>query len=48
MTYKQCVVCKLMFPISYIIPIIVNYQGKRAKVFICENCKTIKEAEAKK
>ena len=47
MNFGQCACCGLNLPRTYLIPVLVNHQGKRIKVLICDRCKEIKEKEAK-
>jgi hypothetical protein len=46
-SYKQCVICGITLPISYLTPIQVKHQGKIVVVPICNSCKQKKEEEAK-
>jgi len=48
MQFSQCPICKLSLPLSVMEAIIVNHQGKRVRIFICERCKKIKEEEAQR
>jgi hypothetical protein len=48
MQFKQCCICNLNLPISIMQPIQVKNNGKIIVVGICNRCKEIKEAEAKR
>jgi len=37
--FNVCAKCGLNLPSSYLIPVIVNHNGKQVKVFLCERCK---------
>ena len=38
MQFSQCAKCGLSLPNSYLIPVLVNHNGKQVKVFLCERC----------
>jgi len=48
MQFSQCAKCGLNLPSSYLIPVIVNHNGKQVKVFLCERCKAQVEIKEKK
>jgi hypothetical protein len=48
MQFKTCCVCGFSLPINIMTPIKVKHNGKIITVGICELCKAIKEAEAKR
>jgi len=48
MQFSQCAKCGLSLPNSYLIPVLVNHNGKRVKVFLCERCKLKIEKETQK
>jgi hypothetical protein len=48
MQFKVCCVCGLSLPINVMRPIQVRHQGKLIVVGICDRCREIKEAEAKR
>ena len=39
MNFGQCAKCGIFHPNSYLIPVIVNHNGKQMRVLICERCK---------
>jgi hypothetical protein len=43
--FETCAKCRLTLPVSVLIPIIVNHQGKQMRAFICEECKKVVEKE---
>jgi hypothetical protein len=47
MSFRQCAKCGLSLPVSYLIPVIVNHNGKQMKVFLCERCKSQIEIKEK-
>jgi hypothetical protein len=46
--FKRCAVCGLNLPLSVMRPIQIRHQGKLMVVGICDRCREIKEAEAKR
>jgi len=48
MQFSQCAKCGLSLPNSYLIPVLVNHNGKQVKVFLCERCKAQVEIKEKK
>jgi hypothetical protein len=48
MQFKKCVCCGLELPLSVLTSIQVKHQGKIITIPICNTCREIKEAEAKR
>jgi hypothetical protein len=48
MQFKKCCICGLTLPINVMRPIQVKHNGRLIVVGICDRCREIKEAEAKK
>lgn len=47
MNFGQCAKCGLNLPSSYLIPVIVNHNGKQMRALICERCKAQIEIKEK-
>jgi len=46
-SFKRCVSCGLILPISVLTPIQVRHEGKIIVVPLCNRCKELKEKQAK-
>jgi hypothetical protein len=47
MEYKQCICCHLNLPLSVLVPVQIQHQGKLVIVPLCITCKKIEDEKRK-